>query len=97
MATARPSQHKRGRGRPRLKLPIRTIASFYRQGATLTEIAASFGVSVTTIHLTLVGSGVELRHPGQRRSTPNLDLPDGGIGLSPQTMAYYRRMAARGS
>jgi hypothetical protein len=87
---------KRGRGRPRIKLPIRTIVWFYREGATITELAASWGVSIGTIHLALGEAGVEMRHPGPRRSFPNLELRDGGIGLSPQCMAYHRRIHERG-
>jgi uncharacterized protein (DUF433 family) len=88
---ARPN--RRGRGRPRIKLPIQTIASFYREGATVDELAASWGVSATSILKVLHEADVVDR---RRRSRPDLSLPDGGVGLSPQTMAYHRRMSERG-
>jgi uncharacterized protein (DUF433 family) len=94
MATARPNPHKHGRGRPRIKLPIQTIAWFHREGATIPELAASWGVSIATIYLALQEAGVVLRR-GRQRSFPDLDLPDGGIGLSAQSMAYHRRNARR--
>ena len=93
MATARPNRQKRGKGRPRIKLPNLTIARFYRDGATVAELAASWGVSVPTILAALDDAGVVAR---RRRSAPDLSLPDGGIGLSRQSMAYHRRINERG-
>jgi hypothetical protein len=92
MATARPNRPKRGRGRPRIKLPNQTIARFYRDGATVVELAALWGVSEERIRVALHDAGIG-RRP---RSAPDLSLPDGGIGLSQQSMAYHRRRA-RGS
>lgn len=87
---------KRGRGRPRIRLPMQTIAWFYSEGATIAELAAAWGVSLPTIHVALCEAGIGLRRPGPRRSFPDLELADGGIGLSPQSMAYHRRINQRG-
>jgi hypothetical protein len=95
MVTARPNPQKRGRGRPRIKLPIRTIAWFYREGATMGELAASWGVSQPTIQMALHDAEVMIRRHGRPRTVLDLSLPDGGIGLSPKTMAYHRRIQAR--
>lgn len=81
----------KGKGRPSLKLPIQTMKAFYAEGATLTELAAAFGVSLSTVHVTLREAGAVMRRGRPRHETPNLARRDGGIGLSVATMHYYRR------
>jgi hypothetical protein len=79
------------------KLPNQTIARFYRDGASPSELAATWGVSLPTIHAVLQDAGLPPpRRRGRPRSSPDLSLPDGGIGLSRQSMAYHRRINQSG-